>query len=141
MLGIGHYSAAYVDACRRKVEAQVTAYRDLMKVVTGAGSRLQPTLDAFDQQFFRSMLLALDHYFDHRLRGQELKDGNALNELRVLCNSIMHNDGRLMGDTQIKLDPAKSILRLQIGDDILLTADQFSALAEAVFEQIRIKYP
>jgi hypothetical protein len=141
MLAITRYSPAYVEVCRRKIEAEITAYRDLMKVVTGSGTRLQPTLDAFDQQFFRSMLLALDHYFDHRMRGQELKDGNALNELRVLCNSIMHNDGQLMGDTQIKLDPAKSILHLHVGDDILLTADQFSTLAAAVFEQILIKYP
>ena len=141
MLAITHYKPAYVDACRAKIEAQITAYRDLMKLVSGPGAGLQETLDAFDQNFFRTMLLALDHYFDHRMRGMELKDGNPLNELRVLCNSIMHNDGLLMGDTQIRQDPAKSILLLHIGDPSLPTADQFSELAEAVFQHIRLKYP
>jgi len=39
------------------------------------------------------MVLVLDSSFSHRQRTMELKDGNPLNEVRVLCNSILENDG------------------------------------------------
>lgn len=52
------------------------------------------------------MVLALDQLFVHRARGIEGKDGNPLNEVRVLCTSIMANGGVLVKDSQIKLDPA-----------------------------------
>jgi hypothetical protein len=48
----------------------------------------------------------------------ELKDGNPLNEVRVLCNSITTNKGKLCSDKTIKLDPAKSILGFKVGDEI-----------------------
>ncbi len=31
----------------------------------------------------------------HVMRGKEGKDGNPLNEVRMLCNSIMENDGKM----------------------------------------------
>jgi hypothetical protein len=48
----------------------------------------------------------------------ELKDGNPLNEAKVLCNSVTTNNGRLWFDKTIKLDPAKSILGFKVGDEI-----------------------
>jgi hypothetical protein len=50
----------------------------------------------------------LENYFVHRSRTLEKKDGNPLNEVRVLCTSMMSNDGKLAADKQIRLDPAKS---------------------------------
>jgi hypothetical protein len=38
-------------------------------------------------------VLLLDHLFVYRLTGIEGKDGNPLNEVRVLCNSIVLNGG------------------------------------------------
>jgi hypothetical protein len=39
------------------------------------------------------MVLGLDHYFLHRVRKLEGKDGNPLNEVRVICDSLTDNDG------------------------------------------------
>ena len=61
------------------------------------------------------MLLVLDGYFVHRLRGVEGKDGNALNEVRVLARSLMENGGTVTADPQITLDPAHSVLGLEVG--------------------------
>ena len=49
-------------------------------------------------RFFNDQVLLLDHMFVHRLTGIEGKDGNPLNEVRVLCNSILLNQGKLQVD-------------------------------------------
>ena len=49
----------------------------------------------FEQRFFNDQVLILDNMFVHRLTGIEGKDGNPLNEVRVLCNSILLNQGKL----------------------------------------------
>jgi hypothetical protein len=49
----------------------------------------------FEARFFNSQVLLLDHMFVHRLAGIEGKDGNPINEVRVLCNSLLLNKGKL----------------------------------------------
>lgn len=71
----------------------------------------------------------------------EGKDGNPLNEVRVLCNSLLNNGGLMASDKQIKLDPAKSILKYQVGDEIKLSEADFALLAKAFFAEIESKYP
>jgi hypothetical protein len=61
----------------------------------------------------------------------EGKDGNPLKEVRVLCTSLMENDGVLAADKQIRLRPETSILHLAVGDEIRLTQGEFLRLAEA----------
>jgi hypothetical protein len=67
------------------------------------------------------MVLALDSYFVHRARAAEKKDGNPLNEVRMLCNSIMNNNKIMCADKTIKYDPAKSGLEFRVGDEIKLS--------------------
>jgi hypothetical protein len=45
-----------------------------------------------------NMTLVLDRYFVHRLRVVTGKDGNPLNEVELLSDSIMNNDGVLRGN-------------------------------------------
>jgi hypothetical protein len=52
----------------------------------------------------------------------------------------MHNSHKLLKDSQIKLDPAKSVLGLKVGDDIRLTTHDFKRLADAFFNEISVKY-
>jgi hypothetical protein len=52
------------------------------------------------------MVLVLENYFEHRTRAKEKKDGNPLNEVRLLSTSMMTNNGRMAADKSIKLDPA-----------------------------------
>jgi hypothetical protein len=58
------------------------------------------------------MVLILDTYFTHRSRTTEGKDSNPLNEVRVLCNSILENKSVLRADKSIKLKPETSVLKL-----------------------------
>ena len=86
------------------------------------------------------MILVLDMLFVHRLRGQEGKDGNPLNEVRILCNSIMNNQGVMGEDSTIRFVPDKSVLKYCVGDEIKLNAANFAGLANAFFAEIERKF-
>ena len=135
MLGVSEYSHDYVDACRTNVRDTVDAYLAVRDSVADDGARA-----AFEPRFVAHMIVALDGYFVHRLRNKELKDGNPLNEVRLLATSIMSNDGVLVADKQIKLKPETSVLGLRAGDSIALEADDFARLADAFFAEIERKY-
>jgi hypothetical protein len=88
--------------------------------------------------------------FVHRLTGIEGKDGNPLNEVRVLCNSLLPNKDipqieKLPGwpnsaSSGIKQPQEKSVLKLQTGDEIKLTEADFVRLSEAFFKEIEKRY-
>lgn len=91
--------------------------------------------------FFNNLLLALDHWFCHRARGAEGKDGNPLNEVRVLCNSLTDHGGVMTPEKSIRLDPARSLLKLADGDTIALSAADFTLLASAFLAEVESRYP
>jgi hypothetical protein len=97
------------------------------------------------RRFFNDQVLLLDHVFVHRLTGIEGKDGNPLNEVRVLCNSLLLNDGKLQGwpnsaGASIKLPTEKSVLKLKVGDDVKLNESDFVRLSKAFFAEIEKRY-
>src|SRR5712691_4557665 len=114
MLGMKTYKRDYIKACRARVDADVRAYR---KQVGKTPS------EAFEERFFNDEVLLLDYMFVHRLTGIEGKDGNPLNEVRVLCNSILLHRGQLQVDrlagapksavASLTLLPEKSVLKLK----------------------------
>jgi hypothetical protein len=52
----------------------------------------------------------------------------------------MNNDGVLRGNNVIKLIPEQSVLKLNIGDGIRLSAAQFERLATAFFAEIERRF-
>ena len=128
MLAVSSYSKDHVDRTRRRIEA------DTAEFAAVGGSA-----DA-EAAFFNNMVLALDHYFLHRVRKQEGKDGNPLNEVRVLCDSLVENDGVFAADSTIKLKPEETVLGLEPGDAIRLTQDDFRRLADGFLAEIEARY-
>ena len=145
MLSVNSYPRTYVDGCRAKVEGQIETYRDVVaaaaKVGAKDGARLDTTLTAFEPRLCNHMVMVVDDYFLHRGRNLELKDGNPLNEVRVICNSLRDNDGLMAADKQIRMDPGSSVLKLQVGDEISLSIEALQRLSEAFFSEIERKYP
>jgi hypothetical protein len=141
MLGMKAYSQNYIDACRARVDADLRAYR---KQVGKAPSK------EFESRFFNDQVLLLDYMFVHRLSGQEGRDGNPLNEVRVLCNSILFNRGKLQVEklpgwpnsavSSLTLPPEKSLLKLKAGDEVQLTEADFVRLSKAFFAELEKKY-
>lgn len=137
MLGMKGYSKEYVDACRAKIDADVRAFKK-------HGSQ------ELETPFFNNLVLKLEYMFEHRLTGVEGRDGNPLNEVRVLCNSILLNQGRLQVDklpgwpnsavSSLTLPPGNSVLKLKAGDEIRLSEADFVRLAKAFFAELEKKY-
>ena len=131
MLCMNAYPAAYVDACRACMTAQLAAWGKLRPSVKDAA-----TLEAFATPFFNHLVIVLDSCFVHRSRTLELKDGNPMNEVRMLAASILQHGAVLTTDPSIKYKPAAAVLGLNIGDRIALTETQFKSLSDAYFAAI-----
>ena len=141
MLGTKQYTKHYMDECRERTERAVAAYGEL-PATPG---------DGFESLYFNNLVLLLDYFFVHRLRMVAGKDGNALNEVRILCNSILANNGIMTtenvadtsafeGLTGIKLSPENSVLKLRPGDAVRLTEADFVRLSQAFFAEMERKF-
>ncbi len=135
------YAKDYIAACRARVDADQRAYRSQVGKA--------PSED-FEAHFFNDQVLLLDYMFVHRLTGIEGKDGNPLNEVRVLCNSILLNKGKLQVDrlpgwpnsagAGIKFPPEKSVLKLKVGDEVRLSEADFARLSKAFFAELEKRF-
>ena len=132
MLGVRNYPKEYIDACRKKIASDLSAYKKLVSNLKG--------VDGFEASYFNNLVLVLDHLFVHRLRTVEGKDGNPLNEVRLLGDSLMLNNGVMGSDTTIKYASAKSVLKYNVGDEIKLTEADFTRLYKAFFTEIEARF-
>jgi hypothetical protein len=142
MLGRKDYTEEELDQARTAVDQQLWAYKKLVKAIDSATSdpKVSSALEAFEPLLFNNMTLALDRRFVHRIRPVTGKDGNPLNEVELLTESLLNNDGVLRGNNVIKFVPDASVLKLNIGDRIKLTASQFERLAKAFLAEIESKF-
>ena len=137
MLMRGDYPTEYVDAVRAMVAANVASY-------TALGL---PEGHDFERGYVHQLLLALDSYFTHRGRGQEGKDGNPLNELRMITDSLQGNDGHgpiaplLATNSTIRYKPESSVLGLAIGDPLDLSVAEYHRLAVAFLDELEKRFP
>jgi hypothetical protein len=128
MLAVTSYAPDHVAACRNRIAADLAAYE-----------ACAPSA-ALDPVFYGMMVMALDRWFVHRQRSLEGKDGNALNEVRVLSDSIVGHGGMLVVDKGIKLTPETSVLGLEPGATILIDQDGFRRLSDAFLAEIEARY-
>jgi hypothetical protein len=139
MLGRKNFTTEELDHARTAIDRELTAYQGLA-VAAGARSATASALAELEPVLFNNLLLTLDRYFVHRVRMVTGKDGNPVNEVELLVESLMNNDGVLRGNNVIKYVPAQSVLQLKIGDRIALTAEQFQLLATAFFSELERKF-
>ena len=141
MLGMKTYKQDYIDACRARIDANVRAYRKQVGK--------EPAKE-FEWRYFNDQVMLLDYMFVHRLSGVEGKDGNPLNEVRILSNSMLYNEGKLQVEklagwpnsavSSLTLPAEKSVLKLAKGDAIKLSEADFARLSKAFFAELEKKY-
>jgi hypothetical protein len=134
MLGVKTYDPSYVDSCRAQLDAQLKAYDRV--ATTAAPAALEP----FAACLFANLVIVLDAFFVHRVRAVEGKDGNPLNEVRMLADSVMHNDSVLMANSTIKYRADDSVLGYAIGDTIAIDRDNLERLADRYFAELRHRF-
>ncbi len=135
MLCMNSYQLEYVKACKARLKKQVVAYEALTKTL-----KSRSALETFEPEFFNNLVLVLESYFMHRSRTIEGKDGNAANEVRILCTSMLENDGLYTIEKVYKFKPEATVLKLQPGDPIAIREKEFAALARAYFAEIERKF-
>jgi hypothetical protein len=141
MLGRNSYTQEELDNAKASVARQQAAYAKLAKAVDATSDpKAKEALDAFEPLLFNNMTLVLDRLFVHRVRNVSGKDGNPLNEVELMTESLMNNDGVFQGNNVIKLVPEKTVVKLNIGERIALTAAQFDRLAKAFFAEVEARF-
>jgi len=133
MLSVSSYPTEYLTDCRATVRRHLDAWE---RLPLSAADRSD-----FEPGYVQQLILALDNYFTHRGRGAEGKDGNPLNEVRMLCTSIREHDGRLAADKSIRYRPEAAVLGLRLGDPITIDVAAFRRLAEAFLDEIEKRFP
>ncbi len=144
MLGRKSYTRDEVDQGKAALDQQLAAYKKLAKAVASGTTdkKTSSALESFEALFFNNMTLVLDRFFVHRLPGADYegKDGNPLNEVRIICDSLINNHGIMRGDKQIKLTPERSVVKLNVGDPIRLNGAQFKSLSAAFFAELERRF-
>ncbi len=133
MLGRKDYTPDEITAAKTAVAAELAVY---LKLVT---SGAVPSAD-FEALYFNNMVIVLDRYFVHRTRPVSGKDGNPLNEVELIVDSLMTNAGVFRGNKVIKYVPENSVLGIKEGDRIRLNAADFDKLATAFFADLESKF-
>ena len=128
MLGRTSYPQAYVASVRARFAGLLKGF-----------DKAKPA-EPFATDTLLDMVLFLELAFVHRVRGNEGKDGNPLNEVRMIAMSVLEFASVMSPDKTIKWNAEKSITGLALGDKIALTRKQVGDLGEGFFGEIEKRY-
>ena len=123
------YTSDEVESCRDNCDALIAAW--------GANEVDDSTLESL---VFGQAVVVLHTWFGHRRRELEGGDGNPMNEVRVIADSIVDNDAVLRVAGPITWVAERTVLRLAVGDDVEVTANGFERLAAAYIAAIESTY-
>jgi hypothetical protein len=136
MLGRKTYTQEELDHGRTAIDRQLAVYKTLVdELPSGSTSRAD-----FEAAFLNNLTLVLDRYYVHRVRAVAGKDGNPLNEVEMIAESLMNNDGVLQAHTVLKYLPEQAVVQLKVGDRIRLSLDDFERLSSAFFAELERRF-
>jgi uncharacterized protein (UPF0548 family) len=117
------YDRHYVAACRESVGAAVEEMRRV-----GAGSA------AWNQ-----LVPALDRWFGIRNPKVEGRDGNPINEVRAIAESVTEHGSVMAIPRGVRLAAESSVLGFEEGEEITLDGDAFERLFDAFLAEVEEK--
>jgi len=138
MLNVVNYSVEYINHCRLNIQAQLQTYQQMIAVAPS--SDFKQARVRFESHFFCNMIILLESYFIHRSRNNEKRDGNPLNQVRMISASLMNNHGIMTGDKSIAYNPEKAVLKIPVGAQVRIDQAGFEKLSEAFLKEIEKKY-
>jgi len=138
MLGRKTFTQEELDGCRAALDEQLGAYTRLAEAAGRNGGAA--ALADFDRPFFTNLVLVLDRWFVHRIRAVSGKDGNPLNEVELIAEAVMLHDGVMPKSTVIKYVPADTVLGIEVGEKVSLSAEDFERLSAAFLAEIERRF-
>ena len=130
MLGRKDYTPDELDHARSTIRVQLDAYKKLGALATATDPVAEAALQEFEPIFFNNLTLVLDRFFVDRLRLVTGKDTNPLNEVEMMCDSLMNNDGMLRGNSVIAYLADLSVLHGDLRPEEEPIEDFLAALHE-----------
>jgi hypothetical protein len=138
MLGVKTYERDYIDSCRAQMEDMLARYAAVVDAAGDAWSRA--ALAELEPKLLNQLVVALDACFVHRIRAIEGKDGNPLNEVRMLAASILQHGAVLTLDKTIKYKLERSVLGIAAGEPIALDPARFAKVLDAFIAEIGARF-
>lgn len=133
MLARTSYDPSQIATCRAAFAEMMDSWR------TVAARSEAKARAAAEDSVFAQMVVALEGWFVHRQRSLEGKDGNALNEVRLIALGVTQG-GRFPEDMSIKWRPEASVSGLRPGDLIVMTEALFAKLVDAFLAAIAARF-
>ena len=118
------YDRHYVATCRESVGAAV---EELRRVQAGSAA-------------WNQLVPALDRWFGIRNPRVEGRDGNPINEVRVIAESVTEHGSVIVVPKGIKLAAETSVLGFEEGEEISLDGDAFERLFDAFLAEVEEKF-
>jgi hypothetical protein len=142
VLGRKDHPQDEIDRGRSAIERRIAAHDDLATAVrdTADAEKAQSALAEFETRFFATMVLALDRPFVHRIRMVTGRDSDPLNEMELICDSLMNNDGVMRAVSVITYVPEQAVVGIAAGEPIRLTADDFTRLSTAFSAELERRF-
>ncbi|MBS1890254.1 MAG: hypothetical protein JST59_03105 [Actinobacteria bacterium] len=114
------YDRHYVASCRESVGAAVA---ELRRVDAGSAA-------------WNQLVPALDRWFAIRSPKVEGRDGNPMNEVRAIAESVTEHGSVMAIPRGIKLSAEASVLGFEEGEEISLDGDSFERLLDAFLAEV-----
>lgn len=132
------YTTGEIAHAKAVIDAQLKAYRAVSDAaeISPNDEDLNEAVDYFNSLFFNNLALVLDRFFVDRDRTAVGTDSNPLNELEMICDSLMNNDGVFRAGTESAYSAENSTVNLTPGDQIVLDVDKFTQLSAAFFVEL-----
>ena len=123
------YTPDELEACRDAADGLLAAWQ--------ANDIEDETLENL---VFGQAVVALDAWFAHRSHQIEGSDGNPMNEVRALADSMIANDGVLRVPDHVRWEAGRTVLHLAVGDEVVVTADTYERLVSAYLAAVAERF-
>lgn len=127
-------------ACRRLIDPHLCAWSRLARTLRAADDGRQAAPAALAPSYLAALVVVVEYAFVDRTPDLEGADGNPLNDVRAIADSVIRADGVMTVSPALARRPETSVLGLAAGDPIARSEADCPHFADAFFTQLEATY-